>query len=316
MTKKDMAVIHSGFKKASEHHMGGDNQKISLNEDIIFYRNEVLQPKQIIDSATHPPIRLNAAVFFFCQYGEAHFNVDYQPHRLTKGTLLSLNGRHIIDSVSVPNTYKGFTLILSQDFLLSIFDWIPSLKNSIANSTFNSSPLTNFSEKEQNRLTPILDNIQKKLCATDHHFLREFVKTEVICFLLEVIDIRLKKLENSGTKVKNSRKQELISQFATLVLDHCKEQHEVSFYAQKLCLTPGRLSRFLTKASGKPPTKWINEALIGEAKILLRTPSKSIQEIADELHFGDQSSFGKFFKKHTNFTPIAYRNQLQESFVS
>ncbi|MDR2384501.1 MAG: helix-turn-helix domain-containing protein, partial [Tannerella sp.] len=34
--------------------------------------------------------------------------------------------------------------------------------------------------------------------------------------------------------------------------------------------------------------------------------------IADELNFGDQSSFGKFFKKHTGLTPKEYRKSVQK----
>lgn len=307
-----MDIINSDFKKASEHHMGGDNVRSSMDGDIIFYENEVLISKKIRSSETHPPMRINAVVFFFCRYGEACFNVDYQQYRLTKGSMLSLNGRHIIDNINIHNNYKGYTLILSQDFLMSIFEWVPVLKNSIFSSTFNSSPLINFDEHEQNRLVAIVDRIKKNLNATDHTFQRNIVKTETTNFLLEVVDIRLKKLENNENKLKNSRKEEVINQFINLILNNCKEQHEVSFYAQKLSITPGSLSRIMTNASGKPPMKWISEALIAEAKILLRNADMNIQQIADELHFGDQSSFGKFFKKHTGFTPIEYRNSILE----
>lgn len=307
-----MDIINSDFKKASEHHMGGDNVRSSMDGDIIFYENEVLISKIIRNSETHPPMRINAGVFFFCRYGEAHFNIDYQQYRLTKGFMLNLNGRHIIDNIRVPNNYKGYTLIFSQDFLMSIMDWIPALKNSILSSTFNSSPLISFDEQEQNRLVDIIERIKKNLNATEHTFQRHIVKTEATNFLLEVVDIRLKKLENNENKAKNNRKEEVINQFINLILNNCKEQHEVSFYAQKLAMTPGSLSRIMTNASGKPPMKWISEALIAEAKILLRNADLNIQQIADELHFGDQSSFGKFFKKHTGFTPIEYRNSILE----
>ena len=307
-----MDIINSDFKKASVHHMGGDNVKSSMEGDIIFYDNEVLLSKKIINPETQPPIRINAAVFFFCIYGEACFNVDYQQYRLTKGDLLSLNGRHIIDKIHIPNNYKGYTLIFSQDFLMSIFEWIPALKNTITSSTFNSSPLIRFDEQEQSRLVAVAERIKKNLNATEHTFQRHIVKTEATNFLLEVMDIRLKKQKDSENKSKNSRKEAVVNQFIKLILDNCKEQHEVSFYAQKLAMTPGSLSRIMTNASGKAPMKWISEALIAEAKILLRNVDMTIQQIADELHFGDQSSFGKFFKKHSGFTPIEYRSHIQE----
>jgi AraC-like DNA-binding protein len=254
-------------------------------------------------------MRINAAVFFFCTYGEARFNVDYRQYRLTKGAMLHLNGRHIIEDVHIPNNYRGYTLILSQDFLMSILEWIPLLKNAIP-STFNSGPLMTFDEDELSRLVAIAERIKKNLNATGHAFQRYMVKTEVTNFLLEVMDIRLKKTKDEN-KNRNNRQEEVINQFIKLILDNCKEQHEVSFYAQKLCMTPGSLSRIMTNVSGKAPMKWISEALVAEAKILLRNADMNIQQIADELHFGDQSSFGKFFKKHSGFTPIEYRNQMK-----
>jgi hypothetical protein len=37
-----MDIIHYDFKKVSEHHMGQDNVRSSMDGDIIFYENEVL----------------------------------------------------------------------------------------------------------------------------------------------------------------------------------------------------------------------------------------------------------------------------------
>jgi len=305
-----MDIIQSDFKMVSEHNMGQNNIKSSMEGDIVFYENEVLSSKNIINPETHPPFRINASVFFLSSYGEARFNVDYQQYRLTKGTMLKLNGRHIIDNVHIPNNYKGYTLILSQDFLMSIFENIPPLKNTIISSTYNAEPLIRFDEDELSRIVAVIERIKKNLHTKEHTFRRYMVKNEVANFLLELVDIRLKKIENEH-KTTNNKKEEVINQFIRLILDNCKEQHEVSFYARELCMTPGSLSRIMTKASGKAPLKWINEALVAEAKILLRNPDMNVQQIADELHFGNQSSFGKFFKKHTEFTPLEYRASLQ-----
>jgi len=40
---------------------------------------------------------------------------------------------------------------------------------------------------------------------------------------------------------------------------------------------------------------------------LLVHTNLSISEIADQLHFEDQSYFTKFFKRETGFTPLQYR---------
>ena len=43
---------------------------------------------------------------------------------------------------------------------------------------------------------------------------------------------------------------------------------------------------------------------------MLRNPALTIQQVASMLYFSDQSSFGKFFKKHTGITPKQYKDEI------
>ena len=43
---------------------------------------------------------------------------------------------------------------------------------------------------------------------------------------------------------------------------------------------------------------------------MLRDTELSIKEIADRLSFPDQSTFGKFFKKHFGESPLGYRSKI------
>ncbi len=67
------------------------------------------------------------------------------------------------------------------------------------------------------------------------------------------------------------------------------------FYARRLNITPKYLSTVSKDVSGKTAARWIDEAVILEAKSLLRYSGMSIQEIAYHLNFSTQSFFGKYF---------------------
>jgi len=41
--------------------------------------------------------------------------------------------------------------------------------------------------------------------------------------------------------------------------------------------------------------------------VLLKNSSKSIKEIAEDLHFPNQSFLGKYFKDHVGMSPSEYR---------
>jgi AraC-like DNA-binding protein len=55
---------------------------------------------------------------------------------------------------------------------------------------------------------------------------------------------------------------------------------------------------------------------VEEASRLLRDPELTLQQIAEELSFSDQSSFGKFFKKHSGMTPMKYRQSLRKTLLT
>lgn len=126
-------------------------------------------------------------------------------------------------------------------------------------------------------------------------------------FLLEIANIFMGKKDGLLMPAL-SRKEELFEQFLQLLFEHCKEQHVVTFYAEKLFITPQYLSLILKELTGKSANKWIDDALIVEAKILLKAPQATVQQVADMLHFSDQSTFGKFFKKHMGISPMDTAN--------
>ena len=113
-----------------------------------------------------------------------------------------------------------------------------------------------------------------------------------------------------------SRKESLIIQFLTILTIHCKKQHSVRFYAGALCITSGHLNKIVKQSIGRTVKLLIAEAIIIEAKNMLEDSSLTLAAIAEELEFGNASSFSVFFKRHTSFTPSEYRSNTIERFKS
>ena len=88
-----------------------------------------------------------------------------------------------------------------------------------------------------------------------------------------------------------------------------QQERNVRFYARRLNITPKYLSTVSKDVSGKTAARWIDEAVILEAKSLLRYSGMSIQEIAYHLNFSTQSFFGKYFKQHTGYSPSRFKRK-------
>lgn len=112
-----------------------------------------------------------------------------------------------------------------------------------------------------------------------------------------------------GVGVGQSRGQWLAAEFKKLVSQHCVVERQLKFYADKLCVTANHLSETVKEITGKTAGGWLTEAVVLEASVLLQNPGLSIAQVADRLHFADQSTFGKFFKHATGASPSACRQR-------
>ena len=113
------------------------------------------------------------------------------------------------------------------------------------------------------------------------------------------------------SKEKISRKQEIVLQFLKNVGDCYLEEREVSFYADKQFITSRHLTSVLKEVTGQTAGQIIAAFVMKEAKAQLSTTEKSLYEIALNLKFSDQYSFGHFFKKHSGESPNAYRKRFR-----
>lgn len=101
--------------------------------------------------------------------------------------------------------------------------------------------------------------------------------------------------------------QILLHKFIQLVNNFYIEKRTIEDYATLLNVTPNHLSQSVKSASDKNALSYINDRILSEAKSLIQFTDFDIAEIAYQLNFSDPANFGKFFKKHTDQTPLEYR---------
>ena len=104
-----------------------------------------------------------------------------------------------------------------------------------------------------------------------------------------------------------SSTRQLFNNFCRLLCEYCYAQHNVKFYAEKLCITPYYLSRITFKVSKMSPKEMIDSQIIMEIKHILISTDLSVKEIADKFHFETASYLSRYFRRHTGFTPAKYR---------
>jgi len=251
------------------------------------------------------PIRLNALLIVMVLKGSASIKIDYVDYEIKEHSFLTIMPAHIIQTQPVSEDFKAVMIVADHTFLedLRPENRSPSMMNYMR---VRKNPCIDFTPEEAKHIEKSMELLREKIKLRNHFFHKEVMLNSFMAFLLEMANILMGK-RDSLVLPTLSRKEEIMNRFIQLLLVHCKEQHGVTYYAEELCITPQYLSLVLKELSGKSANKWIDDALMLEAKILLKMPQTTVQQVADMLNFSDQSTFGKFFKKHMGISPMEYR---------
>lgn len=252
------------------------------------------------------PTRFDSIIFIGVTEGELEIQIDYVSYTAVKNSLVLIMPTHITHFIRGRKQLKGWVLVISKSYLENSSQRHQQPSAIISYMQFKKNPVTLFEPNEYKALYTSLDFIRSKMRLQAHLFYKEILHFSLKMFLLDLGNVYMGKREHFTTPAL-SRKEELFIDFQTLLREYCKQQHDVKFYAGKLCITTQYLSAILKEQSGKSASQWIQEALMVEAKSMLKSPRINVQQVSDELHFPDQSTFGKFFKKHAGISPLAFR---------
>jgi AraC-like DNA-binding protein len=147
--------------------------------------------------------------------------------------------------------------------------------------------------------------IRQKIADTEHHYRIDLVKALLLAMFYDMSNV-IYRVEKEGATGQN-RADIIFANFIRLLEENFRTQRRVGWYADQLFITPKYLSAIVKQVSKRTPNEWIDKYVILEARVLLKNTTKSIKEIADELHFPNQSFLGKYFKDRVGVSPSDYR---------
>ena len=263
---------------------------------IFFLNHKIEKPKVTIDI----PYRRNFYAAGICLEGQAELKVNLETYTISPDCLITKPPNTINQWSYMSDDFKTLTVFFTKEFI--------STNNFIAVDNFNFFksvarhifPVTNL---QSDGFKSSLQLIKEKYDCP-HPYRNEILRNLINCMLYEIAPVYD---QHQVSNAVPTRGQMLVGEFKKLVNAHSSTQRSVTFYADKLSISPKYLTEIVKEDTGKTAGESIAEIVILEAKILLQNPALTISQIADSLHFSDQSTFGKFFKKSTGFSPVAYK---------
>lgn len=246
------------------------------------------------------PYRIKEGRIIFPKQGSARILVNLIEYNVASPhTVIVIPPGSIIQLVSISPNYDFQMIAPSNNFMQ-----LPRAENLF----------DNYLSTQQNILIPLTTKEQEQV-ATYFSLIWDTLqepafRREVVQHLLNALLYMIGYIRNnmqSASSIQLSRQEELFHRFIALVNEYSTTERTVSFYADKLCLTPRYLNTVIRQISQQTVMDWINQAVILEAKVLLKHSNLLIYQIADELVFPNPSFFCKFFKRITGITPQKYQ---------
>ena len=163
-----------------------------------------------------------------------------------------------------------------------------------------------------------ISNMIMSLSNKNHLFAEEINYAYFYILLTDMADMMWKRYGKGmpSHQTDMSRSDGIMKDFSELLIQHINKETSVEFYAGKLCISKQYLSLIVKEKTRVTVGTIIAAMRIETAARLLRNPEMTIQQIAEELSFADQSSFGKFFKKHSGISPLKYRQNLRKTLLT
>ena len=237
--------------------------------------------------------------------GEATISIDMKNHVVRPNHIIVCSPDRVVRMVKCSANATAYFVAFSQAFVNGIqLDLATSLPVFMR---FGKAPVIVATQRDVEEIRQVFQLIKTMLGSDKERYRNEIIRSLFTTAFYIMAD--LNRRDAGSLPAKPGRGEVLFDEFMALLQQYNKRERNVSFYAERMNITPKYLSTVVKEVSGKTAARWIDESVILEAKTLLKYSGLNIQEIAARLNFSTQSFFGKYFKQHTGTSPSLYKRK-------
>ncbi len=284
------------------------NLDIIENERLAIYCDNnlaLIENLQAMDKL-NDVVRMEIAMLAVCLKGYVSLYIDGEQYTMKENDLLLCHPNILLEKSMV-----------SADAILRCICLSPEYINRLVLISNNSwdilkilekTPVITLDSKVMAMFCQYYDLLRSRLTGVPFYHQKEVIGSLIQAFLYEFCD----SMECFGklTPPKYTSGERLLKDFLHLLTSSYPKKRMVSWYADKLHVTPKYLSAVCKDMCGQSPSDIINQYVIKDVQYLLGKSEKSIKEISIELDFPNLSFFGKYVKRHIGLSPKQYREQL------
>ena len=238
-----------------------------------------------------------------CLGGECSLVFNGEPFVFREGDLMIIRKGSLVEEMVPSDDFKVKNICVSASF---IEQCTPSsnygMKGQLA---LFLNPIMHLNTEQRFVCERDFRWIEYRLNQTEHKFYRELVINAVQSAILDFFDFHSVINKESTVSTQNAL---LMNRFLNMLENgDYRNNREVAYYADALCVTPKYLSEVSKKVSGYPANYWINRYTSLDIARLLRDKTLTFVQISDMFHFSSPAYFSRYVQRTLGLNPTQYR---------
>lgn len=234
--------------------------------------------------------------------GEGEHRIDFVTYPIEDYCVFFMRPGQVHELV-LKNGSTGYLLKFSSGFYTPLAVSAKEVLRKVSRRNFYQ-----FNAAQMNRIKFILENIYKEnKDQKERH--REAIQSYLDIFFISLL--RESDPVKSPGNNNDDYMQERLEAFQELITLSATQFKQVSYYADQLNLTTYQLNAITKTTLHKTCSELIIDHLLLEAKRYLLATTNQVNQIASQLGYEDVSYFVRFFKKHTGYSPEAFRKSFK-----
>lgn len=238
-----------------------------------------------------------------CLGGRCSFLFNGKEFELHSGDLIILRKCKLMEKIRTSDDFRIKVIYVDAGFIeLCTPQSNYGMKGQLA---LFLNPVMRLTPEQQEICRRDFETVESRLRRKDHHFYREILINAVQSAILDFFDFHSHLYGEGDVSTQNAS---IMNRFLKMLEEGTYREHrEVTYYADRLCVTSKYLSEVSKKVSGFAANYWINRYTILDISRLLRDKSLSFVRISDMFGFSSPSYFSRYVQQHLGMKPTDYR---------
>lgn len=244
-------------------------------------------------------------VFIYCIKGECDFVYNDVRHEMKENCCTIIQNPKCLTAIHFSEDFACKALYIEESFLKQSAPHNPSIiRGTLSLATH---PVMQLNDDEQRLCKELFRNFQLRLEDTSHCFYEDILRTSACMLVLDFYDFREKIHKGDDVSASSAN---IMSNFIEMLEEkQYRENREVAYYAEKLCVVPKYLSEVSNKISGFSASYWINRYASQDISEMLRSGKYSPSQVAEAFHFTSTSYFNRYVKRSLGVYPSELRKK-------